>query len=106
MQPTFLILADRTDITRAVAHARQFDSRVLLESFHAGLDLRIVVIGYEVVAAAIRHPAQVLGEFDYQHPVFDLDALADAVRSGRIGAFTMDSDDERLHASDSPLREA
>lgn len=37
--------------------------------------------------------------------LFDLDALADAVRSGRIGAFTMDSDDERLHASDSPLRE-
>ena len=50
------------DITQAVAHARQFDSRVLLESFHAGLDLRIVVIGYEVVAAAIRHPAQVLGD--------------------------------------------
>lgn len=37
--------------------------------------------------------------------LFDLDALANALRSGRIGAFTMDSDDERLHASDSPLRE-
>jgi D-alanine-D-alanine ligase-like ATP-grasp enzyme len=32
---------------------RRFDSRVL-ESFHPGLDLRILVIGYEVVAAAIR----------------------------------------------------
>ena len=49
-------------ITRAVEHARQFDSRVLLESYHAGLDLRIVVIGYEVVAAAVRHPAQVVGD--------------------------------------------
>lgn len=46
------------EITRAVEHARQFDSRVLLESFHAGFDLRIVVIGYEVVAAAVRHPAR------------------------------------------------
>jgi hypothetical protein len=38
---------------------------VLLESFHPGLDLRILVIGYEVVAAAIRHPAEVVG--DGQH---------------------------------------
>ncbi|MGE7990900.1 N-acetylglutaminylglutamine synthetase [Pseudomonas sp. NPDC089554] len=50
------------DLTQAIAQARRFDSRVLLESFHPGLDLRIVVIGYEVVAAAIRHPAQVLGD--------------------------------------------
>ncbi|MDZ5602084.1 N-acetylglutaminylglutamine synthetase [Pseudomonas sp. RP23018S] len=50
------------DITQAVEHARQFDSRVLLESFHPGHDLRIVVIAYEVVAAAIRHPAQVIGD--------------------------------------------
>jgi GNAT-family acetyltransferase (TIGR03103 family) len=50
------------EITQAVAHARHFDSRVLLESFHAGSDLRIVVIGFEVVAAAIRHPAQVVGD--------------------------------------------
>lgn len=50
------------EITQAVEHARRFDSRVLLESFHPGYDLRIVVIGYEVVAAAIRHPAQVIGD--------------------------------------------
>ena len=42
--------------------ARQFDARVLLESYHPGHDLRIVVIGYEVVAAAIRHPAMVVGD--------------------------------------------
>lgn len=50
------------ELTRAVEQARRFDSRVLLESFHAGSDLRILVIGYEVVAAAIRHPAQVTGD--------------------------------------------
>jgi len=50
------------EINQAVENARRFDSRVLLESFHPGLDLRIVVIGFDVVAAAIRHPAQVVGD--------------------------------------------
>ena len=35
--------------------------------------------------------------------LFDLPALAGALRSGRISAFMMDSDDERLTAPDSPL---
>lgn len=60
-------LTSLQDMDAAIAHARQFDSRVLLESFHEGLDLRIVVIGYEVVAAAIRHPASIVG--DGQHAV-------------------------------------
>ncbi|MFJ4194239.1 N-acetylglutaminylglutamine synthetase [Pseudomonas sp. NPDC089534] len=50
------------DVQRAVEAAKAFDSRVLLESFHEGLDLRILVIGFEVVAAAIRRPAQVIGD--------------------------------------------
>lgn len=35
--------------------------------------------------------------------LFDLDALAVALRSNRIGALMMDTDDERLFAADSPL---
>ncbi|MQT52142.1 MULTISPECIES: N-acetylglutaminylglutamine synthetase [unclassified Pseudomonas] len=54
----------------AIKAAQAFDSRVLLESFHEGHDLRIVVIGYEVIAAAIRRPAQVIG--DGQHNVRQL----------------------------------
>ena len=54
-------------VQQAIEAARAFDSRVLLESFHEGLDLRIVVIGFEVVAATIRRPAQVIG--DGQHRV-------------------------------------
>ncbi|MBA1193969.1 N-acetylglutaminylglutamine synthetase [Pseudomonas entomophila] len=50
------------ELTQAIEQARRFDSRVLLESYHPGLDLRIVVIGHEVVAAAVRHPAQVIGD--------------------------------------------
>lgn len=55
-------LCSLDEVQRAIEHARQFDSRVLLESFHEGADLRIVVIGYEVVAAAIRRPAQIIGD--------------------------------------------
>ena len=54
-------------VQQAIEAARAFDSRVLLESFHEGLDLRIVVIGFEVVAAAIRRPAQITG--DGQHSI-------------------------------------
>jgi len=50
------------DVQDAVERARHFDSRVLLESFHEGLDLRIVVIGFDVVAAAIRRPAEIMGD--------------------------------------------
>jgi GNAT-family acetyltransferase (TIGR03103 family) len=58
------------DVQAAVERARQFDSRVLLESFHEGLDLRIVVIGFDVVAAAIRRPAEIMG--DGRHTVAQL----------------------------------
>ena len=50
------------EVEAAIEHARQFDGRVLLESYHPGQDLRVLVIGYEVVAAAVRHPATVIGD--------------------------------------------
>jgi GNAT-family acetyltransferase (TIGR03103 family) len=49
-------------VQEAIERARRFDQRVLLESYHRGQDLRIVVIGYQMVAAAIRHPAEVIGD--------------------------------------------
>jgi GNAT-family acetyltransferase (TIGR03103 family) len=49
-------------LERAVAAARQFCPDVLLEECSAGEDLRVVVIGHEVVAAAVRRPAAVLGD--------------------------------------------
>ena len=42
----------------------------LIEEYVTGVDLRIVVIGYEVVAAAVRRPAQVQG--DGRHTVAEL----------------------------------
>ncbi|SEN05120.1 GNAT-family acetyltransferase TIGR03103 [Pseudomonas sp. ok272] len=49
-------------VQQAIDEALRFDSRVLLESFHEGLDLRVLVIGFEVVAAAIRRPAEIVGD--------------------------------------------
>lgn len=46
----------------AIAEAARYHERVLLESYHPGEDLRIVVIGYQVVAAAVRKPPEVVGD--------------------------------------------
>lgn len=49
------------ELLRAIEAARRVCETVILEEFCAGEDLRIVVIDFEVVAAAIRRPAQVVG---------------------------------------------
>ena len=52
---------DADHLHRAVAHARAHCPDVLLEECVSGEDLRIVVIDHEVVAAAVRRPATVVG---------------------------------------------
>lgn len=54
-------LATPEEVTDAVAAAYRVCGRVVLEEYVAGDDLRIVVIGHEVVAAALRRPAMVTG---------------------------------------------
>ncbi len=49
-------------LAQATAEARGHCPDVLLEQCVAGDDLRVVVIGHEVVAAAVRRPATVLGD--------------------------------------------
>lgn len=53
---------DPADLEAAVALARQHCPQVLLEELVVGHDLRVVVIGHEVVAAAERRPASVIGD--------------------------------------------
>lgn len=45
----------------AIERARQVSDRVLIEEFIHGADLRVVVIDFKVVAAAIRRPASIIG---------------------------------------------
>lgn len=94
-------LTSLEDINRAIDSARRVDSRVLLESYHQGLDLRIVVIGFEVVAAAIRHPAEIVG--DGQHSIGALIEAHSRRRQAATGGesrIPLDDETQRtLHAA-------
>jgi GNAT-family acetyltransferase (TIGR03103 family) len=54
----------------AVEEARKHSDRVLIEEFVEGEDLRIIVINFEVVAAAVRRPAKIVGTG--QHSIEEL----------------------------------
>ncbi len=49
-------------VATAMKNARRICDRVLVEACAPGEDLRLVVIGFELVAAAIRRPAQVTAD--------------------------------------------
>jgi GNAT-family acetyltransferase (TIGR03103 family) len=57
-------------LERATERARQHSPDVLIEACHDGDDLRVIVINHEVVAAAVRRPATVVGTG--KHTVEDL----------------------------------
>ncbi|TWG87479.1 GNAT-family acetyltransferase (TIGR03103 family) [Cupriavidus gilardii J11] len=84
----------------AIDAARKEGGNVLLEAFCPGQDLRIVVIGYEVVAAAIRKPAEVVG--DGQSDLRTLIERHSARRSAATGGesrIPMDAETERCLAA-------
>ncbi len=58
----FVDLTTEDEVTRAITLAQQVCDQVLVEEFVTGDDLRIIVINSEVVAAAIRKPATVIGD--------------------------------------------
>jgi GNAT-family acetyltransferase (TIGR03103 family) len=55
-------LSSLDEVRTAVDAARPFSARVIVEEMAPGTDLRIIVIDYRVVAAAIRQPARVIGD--------------------------------------------
>jgi GNAT-family acetyltransferase (TIGR03103 family) len=61
---------DAEQVEAAIEAARRVDDQVLLEEFVVGQDLRIIVIDFRVVAAAVRRPPQVRGTG--QHTVREL----------------------------------
>jgi GNAT-family acetyltransferase (TIGR03103 family) len=54
-------LTDFSSVKKAITEAKKSGNKVIIEEFFDGVDLRVVLINYEVVAAAIRKPAQVVG---------------------------------------------
>ncbi len=55
-------VTNQADMERAVENARQVSPDVVVEECFEGEDLRIIVIDYRVVAAALRRPARVVGD--------------------------------------------
>ncbi|MEM9028851.1 MAG: N-acetylglutaminylglutamine synthetase [Pseudomonadota bacterium] len=55
-------LATVDDVEAAVEAARDVCPDVILESCFEGEDLRLIVIDYRVVAAAVRRPARIIGD--------------------------------------------
>ena len=86
-------------VEAAVAEARQLSDRVLIEAMAEGQDLRLVVIDYRVVAAAIRRPAHILG--DGQSKVKDLierQSRRRAAATGGESRIPLDAETERCLA--------
>lgn len=50
------------DIESAIEHAKAFCDRVVVEEMVEGEDLRLIVIDFKLVAAAVRRPAQIVGD--------------------------------------------
>ena len=71
------------EIAAAVESARKFSSDVVIEQCFEGHDLRLVVIDQRVVAAAIRKPAEIVG--DGVTPVRDLIAAQSRRRAAATG---------------------
>ncbi len=76
-------VTDEEGLVQALERARAQCPDVLLEQCCDGADLRVVVIGHEVVAAAVRRPATVVG--DGRHSVGDLIAAQSRRRAAATG---------------------
>ncbi|MGA7980511.1 MAG: N-acetylglutaminylglutamine synthetase [Chromatiaceae bacterium] len=80
-------------LEKAINAARRVCETVILEEFVQGEDLRLVVIDYQVVAAAVRRPPQVVGTG--QHKVRELiDAQSRRRRAATGGESTIPVDEE------------
>lgn len=84
------------DMRRAIEAAKQVSDRVLLEQFCEGADLRIVVINFEMVAAAIRKPATLLGDGKTDiRTLIDKQSRRRAAATGGESRIPMDAETER-----------
>lgn len=84
------------EVQAAIEQASLNAGRVLVESFHPGQDLRLIVIGFKFVAAAVRRPATIVG--DGQHSVRELIEFQSRRRAAATGGESrvpVDSETER-----------
>ncbi len=88
-----------SDLKGAIERAGQGGGEVLIEEMVSGQDLRIIVIDYRVVAAAIRRPPEVVG--DAEHSIRDLVERQSRRRQAATGgesSIPLDAETERCLA--------
>ncbi len=84
----------------AIDIARQYSEKVVLEECVEGIDLRLIVINYNVVAAAIRKPPEIIG--DGSHTIDELIRKQSRRRSAAThGESSIPLDNETRHCIDS-----
>ncbi|MFH7325456.1 N-acetylglutaminylglutamine synthetase [Desulfurivibrio sp. C05AmB] len=79
----FVRLESPAEVEKAVAACGRDGDRVLLEEFCPGEDLRVIVINYKMVAAALRRPAMVVGTGE--HTISQLIAKQSRRRAAATG---------------------
>jgi GNAT-family acetyltransferase (TIGR03103 family) len=89
-------IRDPKDLEKAVKNAQRICETVILEQFCTGDDLRVIVIDFNVVAAAIRKPAHVVGTG--RHTINELIQIQSRRRRAATGgesSIPMDDETER-----------
>ncbi|WP_341649285.1 hypothetical protein [Thauera humireducens] len=93
-------LRSADEVRAAIARARQFCDRVVVEQFCAGHDLRIVVIDFRVVAAAVRRPPVVVGDgHSSVRALIDKQSRRRAAATGGESRIPLDAETERCIAA-------
>jgi GNAT-family acetyltransferase (TIGR03103 family) len=87
------------DARSAIRAARAVCDRVLLEACFQGEDLRLVVIDYKLVAAAVRRPPMVVGDGEHDiRTLIERQSRRRAAATGGESAIPIDEDAERCLA--------
>jgi GNAT-family acetyltransferase (TIGR03103 family) len=87
---------DATTLAGAIEQARALCDTVILEEYVQGKDLRIIVIGSEVAAAAIRQPAEIIGNGkDSVRTLIEMRSRRRAAATGGESRIPMDRETER-----------
>jgi GNAT-family acetyltransferase (TIGR03103 family) len=87
---------DTDSLRTAISEARTICDKVILEEYVSGDDLRIIVIGEEVVAAAVRKPAQIIGNGkDSVRTLIEKQSRRRAVVTGGESRIPLDRETER-----------
>jgi GNAT-family acetyltransferase (TIGR03103 family) len=89
-------VSDTKALNKAIEDAGRLCDTVLLEEFVSGDDLRIIVIGEQVVAAAVRKPAQITGnDSDSVRTLIDKQSRRRASATGGESHIPLDRETER-----------